>query len=242
MIWLRMSVVDAKQTLRDPMLLFMTAAPLLILAALRYAAPYGLSLLPGDPGPGAPVFAALVSAVALLLVPLLPGTMAGLLLLDERDERLAAVLAVTPLRKSGYFGYRLAFPFVLSAGYAAALPTASGLLPAAASGFALVPSILAAAALAPMFAVLMGALAANKLEGLAVSKLSGWVVFAPGLLLAPEPAQWVGALVPTYWIAKSYVSAASGDVAAASGWGIGALCYLVVLFVWLFRKYLRRIE
>jgi len=242
MIWLRLAAVDAKTLFRDPMLLFMLAAPLLILAALRFAAPYGLALLPEDAGPGASAVAAVVSAVALLLVPLLPGTMAGLLLLDERDERLVAALAVTPLTKNGYFKYRLSVPFALSAAYAGALPFVSGLLPPEANAFALLPAALSAALLAPAFAVLMGALAANKLEGLAISKLSGWVVFAPALLLAPEPAQWIGALLPTYWIAKSYAAAAAGDAAAAFAWGCGGLLFLGAVFVRLFGKFLRRIE
>jgi hypothetical protein len=58
----------------------------------------------------------------------------------------------------------------------------------------------------------------------------------------PEPAQWIGAAVPTYWIAKSCAAAFEGDVLGAYAWGVGGGAYLSGLFFCLFRKYLRRVE
>lgn len=99
-----------------------------------------------------------------------------------------------------------------------------------------------AALQAPLYALALGAFAANKLEGLAMSKLSGWLVLAPLLLFAPEPYQWAAAALPTYWTAKAYEAAVAGAIAPQLLWGIGGVALHASLFVVLLRKFLRRVE
>ncbi|MCI3921027.1 hypothetical protein MO973_12355 [Paenibacillus sp. TRM 82003] len=237
MRWLRFAGLDVKQLLREPMLAFTAVGPLLIILLLRYAFPPL-----AERWPAASAYEALIVGVALLLVPLLPGTMAGFLMLDERDEKLIPALSVTPLSKAGYFRYRIALPAVLSTFYAVLLLPLSRLVPVEDLWGALPAVAVMAALQAPLFALAMAAFAANKLEGLAISKLSGWVVFAPALLLLPEPYQWGAAALPTYWSAKAYEAAVSGSVGSSLFWGIGGAAYHVALFVALFKKFIRKIE
>lgn len=45
---------------------------------------------------------------------MLLGILAEFIILDERDDHLLEYYAITPLQKSGYLGYRLLMPVIIS--------------------------------------------------------------------------------------------------------------------------------
>jgi fluoroquinolone transport system permease protein len=236
---------DAKNMLRDPMLGFALLAPPLLWAALRYGLPAADALLGERLGVTIAEYKLFALAFALQLVPLLLGMLAGFVMLEERDERLIACFAVTPLGKAGYVKHRLSHPLALSLIWTFLLGFGSGI--AVPSLLPVLSAILLSAIQTPLYSLLLAAYAGNKVEGLAISKLAGLAVFAPALaFFAPWPWQLAGALLPGYWAAKLMVlggeSGNGGDtvpalLAATTG------MILTCAFYWhLYRAYAQKVE
>lgn len=135
-----------------------------------------------------------------LISPLMFCFVAVMVLLEEADERLAVCLSVTPLGKGGYLASRLGLPAL------AALVVTLALYPLfhvteLRAPMALLLS-LAGAAQAVVVTLLVSSLSANKLEGMALSKLTTLPLlgglapfFLTGgiqYLAAPLPAFWMG--------------------------------------------------
>lgn len=52
------------------------------------------------------------------------------------------------------------------------------------------------------FAVVLPAIARNKVEGLAVTKVTNLLALAPMLAAIPSPLRYVAGVLPTYWIGE----------------------------------------
>ncbi len=93
-----------------------------------------------------------------------------------------------------------------------------------------------AAPLSPIFALFVASIAANKVQGFAVMKMSGVFSWAPMFAwFFPVPWQFVFGVIPHYWIAKVvWVTEARGNpwayVAVALGFQFGLLLYLMRRF------------
>ncbi|WP_199618959.1 hypothetical protein [Paenibacillus alkalitolerans] len=237
---LAMGGSDLRLTARDPMLLFMAAAPSLLLIMFAYGVPEAAVWLRVRSIWNAEPFYPIIAASVMLLIPLLPGTMAGLLMLDEKDEGLLQVYAVTPLGKGGYFAYRLSIPAAISVCYGAvAAIVARGMANHSFAPEAVGAAVLMVAVQAAITALCIAGFASNKVEGLAMSKLTALPVITPILLLLPEPWQIAAWPVPAYWTAKTLELAMRGDAPVT----LSAAAGVVVHAVWgyaLFRYFVRK--
>jgi fluoroquinolone transport system permease protein len=110
-------------------------------------------------------------SVVLLMTPMLAGTVVGFLLLDQRDDQTLIALQVTPLTLGGYFVYRIAVPTLLSVVVTVLMLPVTGLLRL--GPFGVMATALSACLLAPLYALLLGAYAANKVQGFALAKAAG---------------------------------------------------------------------
>uniref|UniRef100_A0A4Y8Q632 Uncharacterized protein n=2 Tax=Paenibacillus athensensis TaxID=1967502 RepID=A0A4Y8Q632_9BACL len=109
---------------------------------------------------------------------------------------------VTPLKRRGYLLARLLLPTGLAAVWSALFLNSSGLAAPTAQTWPALPLL---ALEAPLFALLLAGLAANKVEGLALSKLGGLFIAAPVVFyLLPRPWAYAAALLPNYWTALCY--------------------------------------
>lgn len=221
---------DIRHSLSDPMLMACVFGPLALLLVARFGFPavrdwlftaYAFDL--GDYALFTLIFLAAV-------IPLLIGTLTGLLMLDERDEQLIAVLSVTPLTRRGYLLYRLLLPTALCLIWSTIFLAFSGL-----STFRLasVYSLVLLALEAPWFALLLVSFASNKVEGLAYSKLGGLLIGGPiAAYFVAGGWQWLGAWIPTYWAAKPLLLGASGDQHLSGGsFAAGLLFHLLLLWL-----------
>jgi fluoroquinolone transport system permease protein len=231
---------DTKQIFKDPMLMASLLGPLAIIAFARFIflplsdwieQRYGFRL--SD-------YTHFTVTFLLLIVPMLPGTMAGLLMLDERDENIIAYYAVTPLAREGYFRYRLMLPSFLSVLLTALFLLLSGLaMFQIENGFMLILLALEA----PCIALFLVAFAANKVEGLALSKVTGLLFAGPIIaFFVPESWQYLGMLVPTYWPAKCYLAGISNEPFTALGAFVIGLIYHVLLLKMLVRSFMKRVD
>ncbi len=185
---------------RDPLLLMIAASPALLGLVLRFGYPSARNWLAATHGFDLAAYRPLLLAVAVLLhVPVSFGMVGALLVLDDVDSRMLVAVRTSPLTLPRYLGYRAAQVTAAAwGGLAVALP-ASGL--AGAAAWAVLPL---AGLVAPL--VLLGALAIarNKVAGVTALKLLGLPCYAPAAAWwLPEPAGWLFAPSPTWWIMQA---------------------------------------
>jgi fluoroquinolone transport system permease protein len=229
--------IDARSVARDPLLRWIVIYPIMVAAIVRWGAPplaarllaqFQFDLTPSYP---------LVSSFLLIMTPLLTGTVVGFLLLDQRDDHTLAALQVTPLTLNGYLVYRVAVPILLSALISLLVVPLAGLTPLAPG--ALLAAALAAAPVAPFYALFLAAFASNKVEGFALTKAGG-VLLVPPLIayLIPGAWHWAFGVVPLFWPARLLWALARGE---ALWWLVllAGLAYQAVLIALLLRRFNR---
>ncbi len=231
--FLRLFVSDALNVSRDPVLILATALSVLPAIGLwlwmpamdeAAAATFGIER-----------FSRYIAPVALMLPAALIGWVAGFLLLEDRDENLLPALEVTPVGKAGFLAYRVTITALLSA--AVTIPTLSVVAPGldvttATLLIALVP------ANAVLNAVVLPALARNKVEGLALTKLTNLAMIVPLLAAVPSPWRFAAAIFPSYWIGEVL-----GLGTAPLPLAIVASVAIAVHFAWtaaMFRLFIKR--
>ncbi len=186
-----------------------------------------------------PYYPMLLSFFFVLQIPLLFGLLVGLLVLDERDDDTLTALRVTPISTTGCALYRGGAATLLSFAYVLIALPLTGLLP---------PSLLPATAMVallsglmdPMFALILAAFAANKVEGLALMK--GLSVF----MLGPLAAYFIDSgwhlllgVLPTYWPAKAcWVASEGGNFLP---YVLAGLVYYLLVPAWLLRRFQKEV-
>jgi fluoroquinolone transport system permease protein len=236
-----LSAVDALSVSRDSLLRGIVLVPLGLAVAARWLFPQAIerinTLLPFDLQA---VYPSLMSYVLLLLAPVICGAVVGFMLLDQRDDNTLTALQVTPLPIAGYLAYRLAAPMILSIIMALIALPLSGLVRL--DPFELLIVVLAAAPLAPITALVLGAYAENKVQGFALQKALGVFFIAPFLgALLPLPWRILLGLVPTYWPAALLWEVQS-DRSHGGLLLLGGLVYQALLLVFLLRRFNRVIR
>lgn len=177
--------------------------PLLISLLLRWGVPalnlhlqetYRFDLTPYYP---------LIMSLVVLMLPGILGMIFGFLLLDQRDDQTLTALQVTPLSLNRYLAYRTGLPMILSALITLVVFPIAGLV-----RFEYVPLILTVvltAPIAPMYALFLASFAANKVQGFALAKAAGAILWPP-LVAYFMHTNWqlVLGILPTYWPLKLF--------------------------------------
>lgn len=195
--FMRLLAGDALSIARDPMLLIaivMSLAPALLFYLTQPAMDEA-----GKAALGIVAVSRYVAPVALLIPAGLIGWVTGFLLLEDRDEGTLLALDVTPVGKTGFLLYRTAITALVTIVITlAAWPL---VIPDQPLGVALLLAILIAMD-AIAAAVILPALARNKVEGLALTKLTNLASIVPLLAIIPSPLRYLGGIVPSYWIGE----------------------------------------
>ncbi len=188
---------DAMNVARDPMLLLATAMSLAPALALHYArAPMDRAALSAF---GVAEISRFFVPLALTIPATLIGWVTGFLLLEDRDEGTLLALDTTPAGKSGFLAYRVSITALLA--MALTLYAWPLILPETAPFVAAGLAVLVGAN-AIGFAVVLPAIARNKVEGLAVTKLTNLLAVAPLFAAIPSPLRFLAAPLPTFWIGE----------------------------------------
>jgi len=194
-----------KAVRRDHMLLAACSAPVLAGVAFRFGVPALETLLTRWAGTGAVLapWYGLFDLMLCMLTPVMFCFAAAMVVLEEVDSHVAAALLVTPLGRRGYLTSRLLLPTLF--GMAATLvlyplfrlltlPVWLGLLLAAGG-----------AAQGLIVAMLVVSFSTNKLEGMAIAKLSSLLMlgaFAP-YVLHQNNVQYLLVGLPSFALAKA---------------------------------------
>ena len=201
---------DLKLVFRDTFLQFLVVYPVLLGLLTRFLVPAITERVTRIDLVQYHVLAG--SVVITLQVVILAGTVLGLMVLDEKDNRTLIALQVTPLPLQYYMAYRAGLPMAFS--FLASLlnvvllnsflshPDWGGMVQVAILG--ILPL--------PVYVLFISSLAQNKVQGLALTKALGPFIILPVIAyFVPEPWQWLFGLVPTYWPAKAYWLLMAGD-------------------------------
>ncbi len=215
---------DLRNVLRDRMLAVLPLVPFLAAAGLRFLIPFGARVLALYFDLRA--YDAYFGAFFLLLGPAMLGFVAAFLFLDENEAGILAAFAVSPVGLLRLGSLRFAAYALLSIlSSLAAWP----ILGVESPGFGrLLAAAVLAALVLPSVACFILAFSKNKVEGLTISKLAGFVLLVPVLpAVAPHPWAFVGAVFPTWWSAAAFLGPHAGGLpvvwAVAGGAAVSAL-------------------
>ncbi len=223
-------VHDLRHAARDPVLMVGFFAPIALLIVSRFGFPAAAEGLSRSSSFDLYAYSSFTGITLAITIPMLIGTMTGLLMLDERDEGLISYYAVTPFMRRGYMLYRLILPMVLAVLLSGIYLVFSGRFEYHLGNLAVLVLL---ALEAPCYTLFLAAFAANKVEGLALSKISG--LFIAGTMVVyfvPGVWQLLGTWLPSYWIAKVYFNIeAASLIKVGIYFGIGFTYHLALLFV-----------
>ncbi|NOZ32136.1 MAG: ABC transporter permease [Alphaproteobacteria bacterium] len=167
-----------------------------------------------------------VAAMVLVMPALLIGWVGGFLLLEDRDDGTLLAVQVTPIGKTGYVGYRLMLGFMVSAAFTlVAAPFVLG----PDFGWAFVAFMALLIGLqSTVTALVLVALASNRVEGLAITKLLNMAALFPLLAIIPGPWRLVFGLIPQFWIGELLEFSAQPVLPAAMIWILALAIHLGV--------------
>lgn len=233
---IRLSFFQMVRAMRRDMMLFAAClAPLLAGSFFRFGIPFLEEIItdyfqiPAILSP----FYNLLDLCFAMLSPTMFCFAAAMISLEEADEKTAAYLFVTPLGKTGYLAARFGLPA------AAAFLVSVFLLPVfkltALSPIAVLLSGAGGTLQGLIVALLILAVSSNKLEGMAVAKLSSLMLCGAAVpFFLGNNMQYVFCLLPSFWMGK----------AACGNRGIYMLPAFALSALWicfLLKRYLRKL-
>ena len=189
---------------RDMMLFAACLAPILAGLLFRFGIPLLEAALTNWFHMPAIIFPyyALIDILFAMLSPAMFCFVSAMVSLEEADEKTAAYLFVTPLGRNGYLAARFCCPAVV-----AFLVTVALLPTCKLTSLSPVEIVLLAAGGALqgiIISLLILTLSSNKLEGMAVTKLSSLMIFGAVVpFFIKHNVQYVISPLPSFWIGKA---------------------------------------
>lgn len=191
------------QVCKDSMLAAVCAAAVLTSFFIRFGIPAIEGILCGYFQRAAVLadYYLLFDLLLALITPYMLCFASAMMMLTEYDENMATYLAVTPVGKRGYILSRLAFPAVIAFIVSIALMLWFSLTE---WSFGMIPlACMLTCLVSVAVALLLFAFPHNRVEGMAMAKLSGLLVLGlpvPFFLLSDT--QYLFSPLPSFWIAK----------------------------------------
>lgn len=187
---------------RDRMLLAAGAAPLLAGVALRCGVPLAGGVLVRCTGTALSPYYGLLDLFLASLTPAMFCFIAAMVMLEERDDHIDRYLFATACGRNGYYISRIVLPALEAFAVMALLLPVFHLSPMSAG--AVLCLSLTVALQGVIVALLVVALSANKLEGMAVTKLSSLIILGAVLpWFVPAPLCFGLSFLPSFWMGKA---------------------------------------
>lgn len=221
---------DTRNASRDPTLLFgifIVLLPTILLPIFRQdisawsQSTFGLVDLVGW---GMPL---ILTQPAILI-----GWITGFLFLEDRDESTLLAIDITPVGKSGFMQYRALF----TASIAALITAINARVFVPEKGLLIALFLIVmVSSLAVTVSFIFPAVARNKVEGLALTKVVNILILIPLIALFASPLRYLAGILPSYWIGEilNLSSAQLLQVLAIGSIGVVAnLAALMIVFKW----------
>ena len=229
--------VDVRSIRSDAMLPWLIAYPLFIALLGRWGIPALASNLQAQYQFDLTAYYLLITSFLLLMMPAVVGVVIGFLLLDQRDDHTLSALQVTPMTLNRYLLYRTSVPILMSAAMTLVSIPLVGLVRV--DGTTLLLATALATPMAPVYALFFAAFAQNKVQGFAIMKATG-VILWPPIIAYFVSSSWKFAfgLFPTYWPARFFWAMYNGEPGSAFYFVIG-LAYQGLLLALLLKRFNR---
>lgn len=191
------------QISKDAMLILLCLAPILCSLFFKFGIPYSQNLLTKHFGLTdiLPPYFLLFDLMLAVLTPLLYCFTSAYLILGEIDEGISKYMAVTPLGKKGYLISRLGLPTCISFVVTIIAMNAFSLTD---MKIELIIGIsFMSAAMGFLEALLVVSISSNRVEGMAVSKISGLILMGiPAPFFIIGRTQYLLFFLPSLWVSK----------------------------------------
>jgi fluoroquinolone transport system permease protein len=227
----KVAVNDFRLVFRDNSLKIFIFLPLLILLVIRYAVPYVAGIYEGLTD-----YVNIILMLASMQGSIAFGFIYSMVLVDEKDTRVAKVYGVLPVSKFWFTAFRLIPPFLLAT-------LATFLLLLVEPFYGLPPVLILvysalAGLVAPLMILFIAVVADNKIEAMTWQKLFNLPLFLPVLsFFVPTPISSVFAVFPTFWAyygLESLIAGKSFWIYTAAGYA-----HSLLLIFYLIRRFTR---
>lgn len=191
---------DFRNILRDPTLLAAALAPFLILAVVTAGIPWITAFVLNRWGLDITPHHRIIQIFFTLIIALVYGIISAFIILEERDESILSYIRITPFSMKGYLFYRVGFAYISTMGAVLLLTTAL-LITGAYSLFDSLYLLLVVPLESVLLTLTVVSFARDKVEGLAISKMTGVIPFAAvGMFYLKSVWQYPLLLLPPAWI------------------------------------------
>lgn len=203
---------EARTMRHDPILILTLLVPTLIILLFRFGYPLGEAWLRQVSGFDLAGYRVLILSILTLVTPMMIGMLTGFMLLDDKEDRILEYIAITPLKPVVYLRWRIIVPLVLSIALSPAVIILTDLAPVPMT--IVLGATLMASLEAPILSLFLAVTCQNKVEGLAVAKVTGIFFCAPiGAWLLPEPWSFLMYLAPYTWVSRLFWGGTSWQLA-----------------------------
>lgn len=193
-----------KTVMHDKMLFAALLSPVLAGIAIHFGVPFAERVLVQITDLPAVLFPyyGLFDIFFASLTPVMFCFIAAMMVLEEHDDHIDRYLFITGLGKNGYFVSRIMLPALLAFGMTATLLPGFGLTKL--SIMEILFLSLAGSLQGIVIALLIVSLSSNKLEGMAVTKLSSLMILGAVVpYFVPAPIDLCMCFVPSFWVGKA---------------------------------------
>lgn len=190
----------------DKMLFAALLSPVLAGTAIHFGVPFAEKILIQMTGLTAVLtpYYGLFDIFFASLTPIMFCFIAAMVVLEERDDHIDRYLFITGLGRNGYFVSRMILPAILALVMTVILLTMFELIKWSAAENLLLS--LTSGLQGIVLSLLIVTLSSNKLEGMAVTKLSSLIMFGAVVpFFVSAPIDLCAFFLPSYWMGKAVV-------------------------------------
>lgn len=232
---LKVFLIGFRVMLRDPIMLVLIPAPFLVGVTFHFFLPIVNQFLVQQFSIAIDNYYALSDGIMLLLAPTLLATSSAFLLLEECDEGISSYYQITPSGRLRYLLARIGIPALW--GFICSILLGIVFTLSSLTFFSIFAISIIASLFSCAVAMMIVAFAANRVEGLAISKLTGITMIG---LLIPwfifDSWRWFLGFLPTFWL---------GQLTREDSFGVSFLAGVFTSFLWIAlftRKFLTKLS
>lgn len=203
---------DIRSVLRDPLMLLVLGSPLYMFSVVQFGIPFVDTQLEAYTSFLLIDHFYLIVCFIVLMAPMMVGMLTGFLLLDEKDEGIFHYMAITPLKKTGYIGYRITVPLFLSFIISVVLAVLFLTGDEAVNWVLLMMALLVVSLFGPLIAMYLASFCKNKVEGMTYAKLISLLFIGPIVTYMFE-SWWTmfAYMIPMTWLVELTFTSMTGE-------------------------------
>ncbi|MCL1792532.1 MAG: hypothetical protein FWG34_01545 [Oscillospiraceae bacterium] len=191
--------IGLKQISKDGILFALAFAPFLIGIVFKFVIPIVSRIMEDKLSFSLLFWYGLIDGMLICLTPAFTAMITAFLLLEERDEGIGAFYQVTPAEGYSYLMARIGIPMIWA--FISTIATLMIFNISALSYFTIFSTSVVSTLTGALLAMTVVSIANNRVEGLALSKLTGISFLGLAIVwFIPAPYQYFVSFLPSFWI------------------------------------------